>query len=450
MSQATELIATQMAAGSNISNIWGKIIINAAAAPFYAKGDGVTVNTVAFQAAVDYAISIGKHEITLPAGTYLYGVLTNTSGITIVGDGVILNGTTPLKLTSLAAVKNITLSTVSPTSGEGADGDIWIKYIPNVPPTVTNLAINGALTVGTALIGTYVYVDSDGELESGTTYKWYTSASPIWGSATVIVGATTAIYTLQTADINKYIFFEVIPSDASSVGVAARVVSINIVGVSTLNVTFSGTLDSALWKQVTYKSNGATLQPTQALADINSSLMRLRLIAAGGGGSGGVGCYYQTTKVALPQVVNESRSYKTTVKLATGSEVTGFTNEVRITLATSVPSGSAVSGGSTEVVPAGNWALTLANQTAYLQGLASSINNNAAFAYVANTNYTLEMAFTKKSANVYDVLGKINGTTIVSALGVTISTPQYLYCVLEADTQSTAERTITFANLIVG
>lgn len=95
-------MAVQLAAAANVKNIWGGIVVNAKT--YGAKGDGVTVDTVAMQAAVDYAISIGKDEVTLPAGTYIYGVLTNTSGITFVGDGVTLTGTTVLKLVSLAAL----------------------------------------------------------------------------------------------------------------------------------------------------------------------------------------------------------------------------------------------------------------------------------------------------------------------------------------------------------
>ena len=69
-----------------------------------AIGDGVTVNTTTMQAAVNYAVSRGKTEIYVSPGTYLYGVLTSTSGITFIGSDVTFTGTTALKLTSLATL----------------------------------------------------------------------------------------------------------------------------------------------------------------------------------------------------------------------------------------------------------------------------------------------------------------------------------------------------------
>lgn len=100
MTTKIEHSATQLAAAVNVKNIWGGIFINAKASPFNAKGDGVADDTVALQTAVDYAISIGKKDIHLPAGTYIYTTLTNTADISFYGDGVTLSGTTVLDLLS--------------------------------------------------------------------------------------------------------------------------------------------------------------------------------------------------------------------------------------------------------------------------------------------------------------------------------------------------------------
>lgn len=101
MATVSELMAKRITNAQVNEQTWGGLVVNVKS--YGAKGDGVTDDTTAIQAAITYAISIGKEEVYFPAGTYLYTVLTNTSGMTFIGDGVTLNGTTSITLTSLAA-----------------------------------------------------------------------------------------------------------------------------------------------------------------------------------------------------------------------------------------------------------------------------------------------------------------------------------------------------------
>jgi hypothetical protein len=79
-----------------------------------AVGDGVANDTAAIQAAVNYVVSVGRKEIYLPTGTYLYTTLTSTTDIVFIGDGVTLNGTTSLTLISFAVLNEVKNAIPSP------------------------------------------------------------------------------------------------------------------------------------------------------------------------------------------------------------------------------------------------------------------------------------------------------------------------------------------------
>lgn len=133
-----ENISTQLAAAANVKDKWGGIVINAKAAPYNAAGNGTTDDTIALQLAINYANSIGKKEIILPAGTYLYTVLTGTANIVFVGDGVTLTGTTPLTLTSLASQLAETVTKIlNVITGYGAIADGTSHPLSERYPTLT-------------------------------------------------------------------------------------------------------------------------------------------------------------------------------------------------------------------------------------------------------------------------------------------------------------------------
>lgn len=101
MPTVSELRARRITNAQINQQTWGGLVINVKA--YGAKGDGETDDTEAIQESINDAISLGKQEVWMPAGTYKYTTLTNADQITFIGDGVTLDGDTQITVTSLAA-----------------------------------------------------------------------------------------------------------------------------------------------------------------------------------------------------------------------------------------------------------------------------------------------------------------------------------------------------------
>jgi hypothetical protein len=89
----------------------------------------------------------------------------------------------------------------------------------NESPSATAVSIAGTTTVGQSLTGTYVYTDSEGDAEGGSTFRW------LRDGATPIAGATGSTYLLDAADLGANIEFEVTPVAQSGELVGPSVVS---------------------------------------------------------------------------------------------------------------------------------------------------------------------------------------------------------------------------------
>lgn len=84
----------------------------------------------------------------------------------------------------------------------------------NTAPYAGNVTYNytyGETTYGNTLTGSYAYGDDEGDLEGTSTYQWYRSDSQDGDNKASIPGATSLSYTLQEADMWKWISFEVTP-----------------------------------------------------------------------------------------------------------------------------------------------------------------------------------------------------------------------------------------------
>src|SRR5690606_22785337 len=88
----------------------------------------------------------------------------------------------------------------------------------NTPPTASEVSVSGMLEVDEILTGNYTYSDEDDDAQDGTTFKWYRSDDADGTNKVVIAGATAETYTLQAADADKYISFEVTPHDGTEAG----------------------------------------------------------------------------------------------------------------------------------------------------------------------------------------------------------------------------------------
>ncbi|AWB67172.1 hypothetical protein C2869_12320 [Saccharobesus litoralis] len=102
----------------------------------------------------------------------------------------------------------------------------------NAAPTASSVTFTGMLKEGETLTGSYTYNDTDSDAETTSTFKWYRSDDSSGTNKAAISGATSSTYILVSADVGKYISFEVTPVNAVSSGSATES-SINSTAVAT-------------------------------------------------------------------------------------------------------------------------------------------------------------------------------------------------------------------------
>ena len=106
----------------------------------------------------------------------------------------------------------------------------------HTPPVAGSVGMTGTMAVLGLVTGRYNYSDADGDLESGTTYRWYRDPNPaVSGDETAIAGATSVAYTMAAVDEGKYLIFEVTPADRYHSGSAVRSASTGPVSYNPAN-----------------------------------------------------------------------------------------------------------------------------------------------------------------------------------------------------------------------
>lgn len=149
-------------------------------------------------------------------GASILGATNSSYTLTISDTGQSIS----FEVTPVPTSGSVGLPTVSSNSLTVVSGS------NNVPPLATDVNITdsngGDALIGDLLLGGYVYSDADGDAEGISTFRW------LRGGA-AIAAATTATYTVVTADSNQSITFEVTPIAFNGVNPGTAVISDAIV-----------------------------------------------------------------------------------------------------------------------------------------------------------------------------------------------------------------------------
>lgn len=148
-------------------------------------------------------------------------------------------------------------------TGTTAESSVYGPVIEIQTPYATDVRITGILQDTQTLSGNYVYNDAQGDLEAASTYKWFTSSSS-GGPFDEIALAASSTYAIQTADVGKYIIFEVTPvtstaeyaaGDPVRSAACGPIVTADAPYATNVNITGTLAVDAALTGNYIYNDN---------------------------------------------------------------------------------------------------------------------------------------------------------------------------------------------------
>ncbi|MCD1261193.1 hypothetical protein B5M42_020550 [Paenibacillus athensensis] len=216
-------------------------------------------------------------ENAVLTGTYTYGdTESDLEGTTTfkwytandaagTGKTAISGATSSTFTLTSAEVGKYIIFEVTPVATSGTLSGTPVTYtsasavVSNFGPTAAPVSFTGILKEGNTLTGTYTYADEESNPEGTTTFQWYTANDNAGTGKTAISGATSSTFTLTSAEVGKYIIFEVTPvatqgtlngtpaTSTSSTAVAANAAplasNVSISGALMLNITLTGHYD---------------------------------------------------------------------------------------------------------------------------------------------------------------------------------------------------------------
>jgi hypothetical protein len=251
-------------------------------ATYYVTATGVT-SGIATTTFTDATISLSPISgsvgtiVTVTSGAGSGGAFAGNTALTFTFGGSPLTtsgcttnsgGNLPAGCTFTVPSLSAGLYTVRATDGTKAASTTFTVTASNAAPVASAVAISGTAQYGQLLTGNYTYSDADGDLESGTTFRWLRNGSPI-------AGATASTYTTVAADVSTTLTFEVTPRAATGTSPGAVATSSGVLigqasSVTTVtcpaSVTYTGSALEPCSATVT-GAGGLSLTPTPSYSN---------------------------------------------------------------------------------------------------------------------------------------------------------------------------------------
>ncbi len=164
--------------------------------------NGITISNAIINQAVNMQIDFSVSTTAFENNQHVQNLLGK------LNNSAVFTGSRPRTLCSASEAQAHLRNTLAMLALEG-----------NTVPTARDVAIsgliNGNVCVDCALTGSYAFYDADGDEEGVSTYQWYRADDANGNNEESIAGATSTTYTPVSADLSKYLLFEVIPGAAT-------------------------------------------------------------------------------------------------------------------------------------------------------------------------------------------------------------------------------------------